>query len=158
MKPLTKVLTVGAVLSTLALNAFAVEGNRSDMMPQRGASQSENRGGDPIAKLLKEIELSDAQTTALQTLAESFQIERESAPKGANSKDQDLADAISESGLNSAQLVQAELEHCEARSTMHSNHLSQIIDVLTSEQRLELKALLEAKASEPTATLENLGY
>jgi hypothetical protein len=41
---------------------------------------------------------------------------------------------------------------------MHSNHLSQIIDVLTSEQRLELKALLEAKASEPTATLENLGY
>lgn len=155
MKNVTRFATVGLIAITLGYSGLSAQMMRDD---QRGV-----RGGDrnPVSHLLSEIELSDAQKATLESLSESFKEEREAA-KEAGSKEQDLADAISQSGLDVTEFVQTEQEHCTARSTMHAQHLEQIIDVLSEDQRLELKTLLETKASEKAAKeaekIEDLGY
>ena len=167
MKPFTKILMMGVVVSTLTLSANAFGGSNSNgmteqrgmyNMPQRGMQQQERRRGNPIQNLLQQLNLSETQITALRSLSETFRAEREAVKNSGESRDQNFADAISESGLNSAQLVQNSLEKCEERSTMHANHMAQIVDILTAEQRLEFKALLVAKAERSNEPLKNLGY
>ena len=166
MRPFTKILMMAVVASALTLSANAFDGTSShkvqktglDNMPSRGMEKPDKRRGNPIRNMLKEINLSAEQIKTLQALAETFKTEREALGDNRGNRDQDLADAISESGLNSAQLTQIALERCEARSTMQFDHLAQIVDVLTAQQRLEFKALLEAKAERTGEPLKNLGY
>jgi len=171
MKSFRKIVTMGLVVSTLVLSASAFGGNNRGGMNQQGmmqqgqgsemgqqGMQKGKRGGNPIGKLLKEINLSEEQLASLKELSETFKAQREENKGDKSAKDQALADAISESGLDTSILIQSEQEHFEVKSAIRAKNLAQIIDILTSAQRLELKALLEAKATQSSSPLENLGY
>lgn len=166
MKTPAKIMVVSIIASTLTLSAFAFGGSPRDGMMQRGAdgmppqgmAQSRQEHTNPIGQLLREIDLDDTQISSLQELTETFKSEREALAENNNSREQDLADAINESGLDTALLMEREAEHAAARSALHADHLSQIIDILTADQRLELKGLLEEKANKSAVSFESLGY
>lgn len=146
---MTKLATVGLIALTLGYS-----GVQAQMMQNKGGARGEH---SPITKLLSQIELSDAQKATLETLAASFKEERQASRKAGN-KTQDLAAAISESGLDVTLFTQSAQENFTARTATHAQHLKQIIDVLTPAQRLELKTLLETRAAKKANKIKDLGY
>lgn len=132
-------------------------GGAGGMDPQ-SMTRSRPPRTNPIAELLRGIDLDATQISSLQKLSEQFRSELGSQDANRTNREQDLANAISENGLDSALLIERESARCSARSTLHASHLSQIIDILTAEQRLELKSMLEAKAENAGVSFEDLGY
>ncbi len=155
MRPFIKILAISVAVSTLTLSVYAFGGHERGAMGQQDQME---RPPSPIRHLLREVGLSDEQMTALKELDVMFRAEQEEIVDDRSEKDQALADAISESGLDTSALAKSTQEQCIVRSEAHAAHLEQIIAILTPEQRSELKSLLEEKAANTTSTLEDLGY
>ncbi len=142
MLPLKHYAAAGLILLGLGGSALYAQ----PMMPQHPrAGMHKNEERHPLVKLLEQLNLSEAQKAELETLKTTFEAER-NATRPDQNRAQDLADAISEEGLDGTQFLQVVQERCTARASVREQHLVKILDVLSGSQRLELKALLESQA------------
>ena len=161
MNPINKILTSTLLVSSLALSVSAYGGNggkcdaqnsQNDMPPMH---KMDKRNQSPIKMIFKELNLSDAQKSELKALMKAQRQER--MEKGRGERAQLLANAISQDGFDTKAFETESKQHMEVKLTQRAQHLNKVINILTPNQRIAFKELLEKKASDLNSP-KRLGY
>jgi Spy/CpxP family protein refolding chaperone len=161
MKRLHKLIVTSAALaSLLSIGAIAQEPmganmNGSKCAFQKNCNNQANRGyhamgmkRNPIISTLRYLDLTQEQTKALKELRVSHQKEMRELRKVKRMEGlrmQTLIDALSKDGVDKEKLLDEATKQFQARETKQLEHLSQVLAILTPEQRMELKKLLQNK-------------
>ncbi len=155
-------------VSKVALSAVLVLalGAGSAVMAKGGSKGGFDRGDapagmgfhNPLSRALVDVNLTDDQVTTLQTLSETFRDEMDALRDASTTPEADIASALSSTGFDTTTYESLESAKCQEMSKLRASHLSQIVNVLTAEQRTTLKTVLETTDTTTTKTIKNLGY
>ncbi|KIM06713.1 MAG: hypothetical protein KU38_12330 [Sulfurovum sp. FS08-3] len=162
MKTLHKLIVTSAALaSLLSIGAIAQEPMGSNMNDskcefKKNCHKDGNAGGfhhfrmqrNPIVSTLHYLDLTQEQTKALKELRVSHQKEMRElrrAKRMEGLRMQTLIDALSKDGVDKEKLLAEATKQFQAREAKQLEHLSQVLAILTPEQRMELKKLLQNK-------------
>ncbi len=156
MKPMIP-LTLTALLLTggslMACNKSACDTEQPKTHKQCGGMNAEGgkghmHGGQrhehPIAKALEQLDLSDEQMDKLEALQKTFQEQRTAQRSSRRKGMSNMIDAIGEKGFDAKAFEAAELEQSKTRAAMKASHIGQVVEILTPEQRVELKKVLKS--------------
>jgi len=161
MKTLHKLIVTSAALaSLLSIGAIAQEPMGSNMNGSKcefknNCNNQANRGHhamgmkrNPIVSTLRYLDLTQEQIKTLKELKMSHQKEMRELRKVKRMEGlrmQTLIDALSKDGVDKEKLLDEATKQFQARETKQLEHLSQVLAILTPEQRMELKKLLQNK-------------
>ncbi len=161
MKPFIPLTLAALMLSGTTL--FACGKNPSCPMNSNGGMQKMrsmpgNMHPQPLSRALEQMDLTEVQQQKLDALQSAFREQMMSQRGNRGNKGALISNAISEKGFDTAAFMAATKTRSEARDAMQASHLQQIVDVLTPEQRLELKKTLESMPQAGQKRRLNLGY
>lgn len=160
MKTFNKLIVVSATLMALLSTHAAAEGammgydkskcqlnNCPDSM---GAKRSyhKNMQSNPIVSTIGYLELTNEQQKALNELKVSHRNEMRELRKERRrdgSQMEALINALSKDGVDKEALLAHANKKFQEREAKRVEHLSQVLAILTPEQRMELKKLLQNK-------------
>ena len=143
-----------AVVAAMASSVFAMgmggncqNGAQGCMMQGQGMMQKGMHGGGHEMRLLSQLNLTDDQRHKLAVLQSEMKLEM---TKLQDPKMQaKMQGALTGESFDKKDFIKASNEMHEKMITLRANHMEKVFNLLTKEQRAELKKLMEQKPSMP---------
>jgi len=143
-----------AVVAALASSAFAMgmggncqNGGQGGMMQGQGMMQKGMHGGGHEMRMLSQLNLTDDQRHKLAILHSEMKLEMTKLhdPKIKNK----MQGALTGESFDKKEFIKTSNEMHEKMITLKANHMEKVFNLLTKEQRAELKKLMDQKPSMP---------
>lgn len=143
-----------ALISAIASGAYAFgggacqNGGQGGMMQGKGMMQGmHGRGGGQEMYMLTQLNLSDDQRHKLAILQSEMKLEMTKLqdPKMRNK----MQGALSGESFDKKEFIKTSNEMHEKMITLRANHMERVFNLLTKEQRAELKKLMEQRPMMP---------
>ena len=153
------ILTLATLVALGTTSAFAFgSGNCQGMQPEMGMMQGGGMGGQGMMMrggkggmgMLQQLNLSDDQRHKLAVLHSEMKLEMTKLrdPK-MMTKMQDL---MSGESFNKKEFIKLHSESHEKMLALQADHMEKVFNLLTKEQRAELKTLMAQKPQKPAAS------
>lgn len=143
-----------AVVAALASSAFAMgmggncqNGGQGGMMQGQGMMQKGMHGGGHEMRMLSQLNLTDDQRHKLAILQSEMKLEMTKLhdPK----MQAKMQGALIGESFDKKEFIKTSNEMHEKMITLKANHMEKVFNLLTKEQRAELKKLMDQKPSMP---------
>ena len=143
-----------AVVAALASSAFAMgmggncqNGGQGGMMQGQGMMQKGMHGGGHEMRMLSQLNLTDDQRHKLAILQSEMKLEMTKLhdPK----MQAKMQGALTGESFDKKEFIKTSNEMHEKMITLKANHMEKVFNLLTKEQRAELKKLMDQKPSMP---------
>ena len=143
-----------AVVAALASSAFAMgmggncqNGGQGGMMQGQGMMQKGMHGGGHEMRMLSQLTLTDDQRHKLAILQSEMKLEMTKLhdPK----MQAKMQGALTGESFDKKEFIKTSNDMHEKMITLKANHMEKVFNLLTKEQRAELKTLMDKKPSMP---------
>lgn len=143
-----------AVVAAMASSAFAMgmggncqNGGQGGMMQGQGMMQKGMHGGGHEMRMLSQLNLTDDQRHKLAILQSEMKLEMTKLhdPK----MQAKMQGALIGESFDKKEFIKTSNEMHEKMITLKANHMEKVFNLLTKEQRAELKKLMDQKPSMP---------
>lgn len=143
-----------AVVAAMASSVFAMgmggncqNGAQGGMMQGQGMMQKGMHGGGHEMRMLSQLNLTDDQRHKLAILHSEMKLEMTKLhdPKIKNK----MQGALTGESFDKKEFIKTSNEMHEKMITLKANHMEKVFNLLTKEQRAELKKLMDQKPSMP---------
>lgn len=143
-----------ALIGAIASGAYAFgggacqNGGQGGMMQEKGMMQGmHGRGGGHEMQMLRQLNLSDDQRYKLAVLQSEMKLEMTKLhdPKMKNK----MQNLLTGESFDKKEFIKTSNEMHEKMIALKANHMEKVFNLLTKEQRAELKKLMEQKPMTP---------